>query len=219
MRRADSMSRNMYQKHFPNRARKQAAYDPEDNRFLTVAARPGTHASRARFQTPSEVARDDMSGLVSWLLLFMGVSTLTPCILLPEWRTYQSLNIARQEQQHRLARMEQQVERERRLLDAVRSDPAVLARLARRELGFKSPGEQPVMVAVDPILLSTHDAFTPTPPALPPMLASLASRLPDFDYDAIFCHEQTRLILLTMSIGLIAVAMAMPGRSSGKPRA
>ncbi len=89
------------------------------------------------------------STLVAWLLMFMALSAFAPCVLLPELRTLQSLRVAEQREQHRLASMQSVVDHERRWINAIQADPVVAERLASRELGFTNPGVVTVSVAVD----------------------------------------------------------------------
>jgi len=144
---------------------------------------------------------------VSWLLIFMALGTLAPCILLPEWRTYQMMCMAEQAEQHRLDALAKVVAQERRLHEATRDDPAVLVRLAQRDLGFHQIGGQSVLVPVEPSTEPAESAFIPHPPQMPLMLARAAYRLPDYDYDAVLCNPQLRAVVLAMSLGLIGVGL------------
>ena len=110
--------------------------------------------------------------------------------------------------------MRRVVERERRLLEATRDDPAVIARLAKRELGFRRRGELSVLVSVPQKSVAHETAFTPDPVPLPRSLARLAGYLPDYNYDAVFCDDQTRAIVMAMSVALICLALCLPGRSA-----
>lgn len=143
--------------------------------------------------------------------MFMALAAFAPCVLLPEWRAYQVLRVAEQAEQHRLDSLGRVVDRERSLLEATRDDPAVIARLARRELHFRHPGEYPVLVSVPGQSTSPEEPFTPDPVLPPPALSRAAGYLPDYDYDAIFCDEQTRLVVTAMSVALIGVALWLPG--------
>jgi hypothetical protein len=151
-------------------------------------------------------------GLVFWLMVGMGITAFAPCIILPEWRAYQLLRIAEQEQEHRLACLQRRVEHERRLLDAMRGDPAVVARLAQRDLRFRRQNEQFVMVDVPRAEPELDEPFEPKPVQPHPLVARAAARLPDLDYDRIFCDPQTRPIIMGMSLSLIVLAIILFGR-------
>ncbi len=154
------------------------------------------------------------SGLVSWLLMLMALAAFAPCVLLPEWRAYQAMRVAQQAERHRLDSLKRVVDRERRLLYALQSDPAVITRVAQRELGFHEPGNLPVRVFVTPTSAQRGEPFVPRPVHPPPILARAATHLPDFDYDRIFCDNQPRYVIMAMSVGLIAVALCLPSRRS-----
>ena len=148
-----------------------------------------------------------------WLLTLMGLAAFAPCVVLPEWREYQALDMGAQVEQHRLDVLQRQVDHERRLLDALRSDPAVIARLAQRELGFQRANCRAVLVSSAPVGNAGVDRlFVPKPPKPPASMARLGSWLPDFDYDRVFCDDETRPIVICMSIGLMAVALGLPRR-------
>ena len=151
-------------------------------------------------------------GPVPWLLMMMAVTVLAPCILLPEWRDYEALQLSRQAERHRLEAMQAVVEKERRTLEAIQTDPAVIARMAQRELGFQPSGSTPVPVVADMPAVEVDESFTPEPIPPPAFLARLLSYLPDYDYDAVFCEPRSRLVLVVMCTALIGVALWLPGR-------
>ena len=193
-----------------------------------LLATPMRHPTKATL--PAHPGRGG-SGVVFWLLVLMGLSTFAPCVLLPQWRQYQAVHMVEQVAQHRLDMLNSRVGKERRLLDALRSDPVVVARLAQRDLGFRRPYEQVIPVAVPaastmPSTLGLKHRCTtapcrqpgcsatpcgwrskPLPP--PPMLARALSYLPDYDYDRIFCEADTRSIVMGLSLALITVAFGL----------
>ena len=148
-------------------------------------------------------------GFVYWMLILMGLAAFTPCVVLPEWREYQALRLAEQAERHRLDEMQRVVERERDLLEAMQSDPAVMARLAQRDLHFRRPGDTSVAVSVPLTTVAPEDPFMASPIEPPLALARARSYLPDFNYDQLFCDDRTRLIILVMSVGLIVTAIAL----------
>jgi len=154
-------------------------------------------------------------GFVYWMLLLMGLATFTPCVVLPEWREYQALRMAEQTERHRLDEMQRVVDRERNLLDAMQSDPAVIGRLAQRDLHFHRPGDTSVAVSVPLTATAPQAPFVGKPIEPPVALARARSYLPDFNYDALFCDNRTRPIIMVMSVGLIVTAIALfSGRTS-----
>ena len=153
-------------------------------------------------------------GGLFWLLVLMGLATFAPCVILPQWRQYQALDMAAQVEQHRLDVLQAEVERERRLLQAIRSDPAVIARLAQRELKFQRVNSQAVLVAAPPTSPEPQPPFEPTPPGPPAVVARAVSFLPDYDYDRVFLDDETRPVIMAMSVALIGVAFWLFGRRS-----
>lgn len=160
-------------------------------------------------QTPVH-KREFGNGLVFWILVLMAVGAFTPCVLLPEWRTYQALRTAEQAQQHRLDTLQSVVDRDRRLYEAMRSDPAVIARAAQRTLRFRRPGEVSVLLSAPVPGNPAEEQFVPDAVLAPPLLARGASYLPSYDYDAVFCDDRTRSIVMVMSVTLLIVALCLP---------
>ena len=166
--------------------------------------------SRLRRDTPTP----RNGGVVFWMLMLLAFGAFTPCVLLPEWRQYQTLCREEQVQRHRAEALAEQVEEQHRLLMALRSDPAVVARLAQREYRFRRPGDQvvPVSVVGNVDVSVKARPFVPEPVPLPPPFARAASHLPTYDYDRIFCDDETRPIIMAMSVGLIVLTLWLFGR-------
>ena len=153
------------------------------------------------------------TSVVAWLLLAMAIATFAPCVLLPEWRAYQSVCLAKQEAQFRVDAMRTLLDRERRLIAAIQTDPAVVTRLARREFPYRNPGDEIVTIVLSAEPAHDVHSFKPQPVELPPSLAQAAKHLPDLDYDGLFCDDRTRLPLMAMSIGLVGVGVWLPRRN------
>jgi cell division protein FtsB len=153
------------------------------------------------------------SPLVFWLLTIMGLAVFAPCIVLPEWRAYQGLRLAEQREQFKVDQVREAVADEQRRLEALRSDPAVVARLARREFAFHQPGEAvvtvPVASAPDP-----PKTFVPAPVEPPVLIKRWERFLPRLNYDRLFCDDETRAPLMGMSLSVIAIAFALFRRRS-----
>jgi cell division protein FtsB len=197
---------------------------------------------------PTSNARPGRGGatVVFWLLLAMGLATFAPCVLLPQWRQYQALSVAEQMAQHRLDVLRSRIDKEQRLLDALRSDPAVVARFAQRDLGYRRPYEQVVKVSAATTTAAPSTTFGPwagpiparrdsrsllphgkgfpssngarrdsrtslhmRPMQPPPVIAAVLSYLPDYNYDRVFCADDTRPMLMGLSVALLAVAFVL----------
>ena len=176
---------------------------------------------------PPEHAPPRGGGVVFWLLVLMGLSTLAPCVILPEWRAYQVLSVAQQAEQHRVDTLQCVVDRERRLLEALRSDQSVIDRLAQRELNFQRAGERVVRVSVPPddglrtspgaVNGGCETPFVAQPVRPPRMVERLGSFLPAYHCGHIFCDDETRPILLCMSVALICTAFGLFGTGCTSP--
>jgi hypothetical protein len=159
------------------------------------------------FRIPSD-------GPVFWSLFILGIGTLAPCVLMPEWRRYEELYVAEQTARHQVDLLTRAVEDESRRAEALRSDPMVIVRLAQRDLGLVRADEEPVPVAVAPVSRTAEDPFTPQPPPPPELVKTLASRLPDYDYAGLFTERSSRTPLLVMSISLLVVTFLLFTRSA-----
>lgn len=153
-------------------------------------------------------------GAVFWLLVVMGLGAFALCVLVPEWAQYKALEALEQAARHKLDRLERQVEDQQRLLEAMRSDPAVVARFAQRDLRFRRADERVVRVAAPIPAEPREPTFFPEPVSPPRVVEWVTARLPDCDYEAVFCGEDTRTMLLGMSLGLIGLAVCLFGRRS-----
>ncbi|MFQ5412909.1 MAG: hypothetical protein ACE5E6_00480 [Phycisphaerae bacterium] len=90
--------------------------------------------------------------IVFWLLVVLAMTAFTPCVLLPAWRAYEAAYRAEHAAAHRRAALERLIEREQRTLDAIRTDPAAVARLAKRDLGYRDPREAAMSWPVVPTI-------------------------------------------------------------------
>ncbi len=176
--------------------------------------------------TDESVQRTTSGGFLFWSLSLMAMAAFAPCVILPEWRDYEAVYSAQQTREQDLAAFEQAVHDEQRKLEALQSDPATIARLAQRELSYRRSGERGVAVG-EPFSAGALDfgasAFTDRipgenerglveSPPLPATVSAWIARLPSLDYDALFCDEQTRLIIMTLSLSLIVLAFVLFGR-------
>lgn len=159
--------------------------------------------------TTKPPARDTGRGFVFWMLTIMGVAVLAPCVLLPEWRTYEQILETEAAYQERTDALRADLEREQRLLEALRTDPGVVARLAQRDLGFRRTDERAVEVFALTDDGQPHTATTAAPDATPAWLDRLLAPLPDLDYDRVFCDDESRPALIAMSVMVLATAFTL----------
>lgn len=158
--------------------------------------------------------------IVYWLLVCMGVSSLAMCVLWPEWREHQAIRTAEQVQRRRVESLRRTLRDEHRRLEALQDDPAVIARLARRELNYRGPSDRLVSVMVASTALdvprSLDLSFDGASSAgldgnVQPLSISppFAAFLPQYDYDHLFSDDRCRWILATLSVGLLVVAVIL----------
>ena len=181
--------------------------------------------------TPTVPRKHAPGGFIFWLLLLLGFSTFAPSILLPEWRAYQAICVAEQIEQQRADAMAALVLQKRQALGRLQSDPAVTARLAQRNLRWERVDH--FRLAVAPELaeerIAPFDALDVLPavepagpivvePVNPPdWLMRWLRLLPPYDYDRVFCDEEIRPIIMTMSVALIGLAFVLYGRRTTTP--
>jgi len=162
---------------------------------------------------------DGGRSITFWLLIVLGLCVLTPCVLLPAWREHQAADLRHRMLAQRVEQTELRVAKQRRMLDALHSDPAVITRAAMRELDYTLPGQDFVIVETSPPAHGDTASPPIAPKPLPVALRRLADLLPDLDYDAVFCRSPIRSIMMAMSAGLIAAAFAIfwPRRRLSSP--
>ncbi|RJP34499.1 MAG: hypothetical protein C4547_10765 [Phycisphaerales bacterium] len=147
-----------------------------------------------------------------WGLVLLASLGLVPSLLLPEWRHYQALCMADQIERAQIERLERELARQTRLLEAVRVDPAVVYRLAERDLGIQiEPGSYVSVAPIGPPA-DASPPLTPEPVKPPAWIAAFVSHLPDLDYDAVFCEPQPRRVMIVMSTAVLCVAFVLYGR-------
>lgn len=152
-----------------------------------------------------------------WVLFLMGTATLAPCLIVPHWQDYKAIKLAEQLERYALGQVHEQIAREERNLEALRTDPAVVARVAQRELAYSRPGEQVVRLAVAPASATDY-----TPPVLeevrpPAAVARVLGWLPSTDLVAVYGDSSSRAMIQWLSVGLMGGALVLfrPRRGAG----
>jgi hypothetical protein len=204
-----------------SRDRVESSGDPGDKMAMASGGCMEMSAARAFSGTttdsPDRVIRRytwRADGFMFWLLTGLGFALMVPCVLVPEWTAYERTAVAEQYQRYRAERLRTAVDRERRLLEAVRSDPAVVARLAQRDLGLYRRDERAVLVGVGSVDEETAEGFVPRPVRPPAIVERIARRWPA-DLTGVFCDNGTRGTIMALSTGLMVVAFALFGRKRG----
>ncbi len=167
-------------------------------------------ASRRVERRPPEqvdgIAKETPSPVMFWVLLGLAAAAFAPCCLVPVWRDYQAIRMAEQLEEGEVERLSTHVDRQRRHLDALRTDPAVVARTAQRDLGFRRPDESFVLV---------QSGAQPAPAATIPKPSPLDTQQATFvhaplpQYASIFINPVTRNALMGLSAGLVIAAFVL----------
>ncbi len=151
-----------------------------------------------------------------WLLCGLSFAILVPCVLVPEWKGLEKALIAEQYQAFKVAQLRKEVERETRLVEAIRSDPAVVTRLAQRDLGLYRRDERAILVGLSPVVPLDSALFVPKP-LTPPGFIDQVSRLFELVVPMEFFSEpQTRTALMALATGLLVVAFTLFARRKGR---
>lgn len=151
----------------------------------------------------------DGGSIMFWVLVGIAAAVFAPCVLLPAWRDYQALQYAEQVEQAGVEQARAELEQQKRNLAALQNDPSAIIRVARRELRYRDPEE----IAI-PVSIGAESQEEPAPVILKPVeppssVAWVIDKLPEADYDRLFCAGPTRTILMCLSGGLVLSAFAI----------
>ncbi|MCH7720879.1 MAG: hypothetical protein IH988_07795 [Planctomycetes bacterium] len=178
------------------------------------------HSSSLRNPAPQSVRSATRSSAGFWFLIVLASLGFAPCILVPAWGDYAQVVGERNRERLHTEQMQVDVMQLRRTLARIDADPAVTARLSRRELAYRTPGDIIIPVGYgsgseamrsDPLIHAT-----PSPVPVPGWLAPVIDCLPDLDYAAVFGHEPTRRMLMCLSAGPLVAAFVLFGWGSGR---
>jgi hypothetical protein len=184
----------------------------EQNQSIPDPSQPATAGERSAEPPPS--------GLMFWVLIGLAAVAFIPCIVLPIWRDYQAAVLEARLEEQKVAVLQADVDRQRRVLEAIRTAPAVSVRLAQRELGYRQPGQQHVLVAGEvPSALEGEPIVQPVSATVEPPepIARLVAPLPEMRYDQVFCEPPTRTVIMLLSGGLMVAAFVLYPRQGGPP--
>ncbi len=146
--------------------------------------------------------------LLFWSLVSVAVVLFAACALLPEWRETQEYAAQRDVMQVRVDEVRGRVERQERTLDALRTDPLVIQRVAERELRFAHPGEELLFMPPQPqaVVKEGLRAAERDPEPAPYLPSALAVRLPGGSWVKVFYDSPDREVCLTMAAVLFVTA-------------
>jgi hypothetical protein len=150
------------------------------------------------------------SGLMFWVLIGLAAVGFVPCIVLPVWREHQAAMLEARIEEQKVAAMRADLEQQRRTLEAIRTDPAVSSRQAQRELAYQRPGQQQIPIHGE-VPAANAPLVQPVVslPQPPEPIARVVERLPDLEYDGVFCNRFARSVIMLLSAGLVVAAFAL----------
>ncbi|MHC5108836.1 MAG: hypothetical protein ACYTHJ_03040 [Planctomycetota bacterium] len=169
----------------------------------------GKKSGSSGYKMPTGPPPGHGASLVYLFLVGMGLVTLAPSVLLPEWRKYEALDQEVQAQQYKLDLITREIDEQKRILEAIKTDPAVFRRLAQRELNLFPEGTRAIRVNAQPAGDAGDSGFVPKPTVPPAFFARLSVFLPNLNYDIIFCDQRVRPYIMALSIGMVMVAFAV----------
>lgn len=169
---------------------------------IQYAEQPPTPHRATRSRRDARTSR-----AVYWLLVCMGLGVLAPTLWLPEWRRYQGMIALEQVAEQRTDELTAWVAGERKRLEALTTDPAVVVRIAEREFGARPPGERWVQVFHEPPPLARQASLFRRPDPSP--APATRSSWPDLLLDTIFCDPRLRPVLIGLSTAVLAIALAL----------
>ncbi len=156
-----------------------------------------------------------------WVLVGMAAIVFAPCVLIPIWLETEALVRTEASIAAHNARLQEHISEQRRLIDALRSDPLVNERIARRDLRFRRPGEevQPVADAPMPDVPRVDvnlppDASAVTPDPQPSAVVRWSRRwLPNLPWVDLFGRPPNRTYFLVMAGVLVVAAFVLFGHA------
>ncbi len=156
------------------------------------------------------------SPFVAWILILSGVATLVPTLLLPVWRDLQADQFVERFETAETESFRKLLQNKKRHMVALRTDPAVVSRVARREF-YVQTDERVVLVDAARVA-PVADAVVISPPSTPAFIVWMLEWSPvqvENSVFKVFCDATARPILIGLSVSLIAVSLFLfPTRRS-----
>lgn len=156
--------------------------------------------------------RDDRpppSALMFWLLALLATAVFVPCVLAPVWSDYKAMALAERLEARETIRLQAEIERLGLHLQALQNDPAVIARVAQRDLGYSRAGLSVVPLDSVPVIETRAGLEPILPIEPPPAVASFLEWVPFTRRAQLFNDPASRAILMCLSGGLLAAAFTL----------
>lgn len=169
-------------------------------------------------QAPSAAGDAWFTSALFWCMMLTGGAGVAACLILPAWLEHRG---ALEVHRAALADYEKLAQRLRAIdlqIEHLRTDDAYLQRIVRREYGISPPGVVTLPGAeADPPVIPM-EAPTPAPPR--PLLERLSSQVDAlvqrYPLMSMFVLDQTRPLVLAISLGFMAGAMLVIRPRAGR---
>jgi cell division protein FtsB len=160
--------------------------------------------------------------IMFWVLAGMAFALFAPAVLLPLWEESQEIHAHEQKMAAAVAQLEAQRDRNATRIEALKDDPLVIERIARRELNYKPEGEQVARYSSRELAaLQVREppqvpAAEPTGPLPAAWVHRVQAWMPAWPYHKLFVEMPNRMLMLLMAGGLLVTAFVLYGPKSGK---
>lgn len=155
--------------------------------------------------------------IMFWVLASMAFALFAPSVLLPLWEESLEIRAYEQKMASEVAQLREQRDRNAARIEALKEDPLVIERIARRELNYRPENEQitqwsshelsSLPVRVPPDLIEKE-----TPGLLPAAWVNrVQAWLPAWPYRKLFVEMPNRMLMLMMAGGLLVTAFVLYG--------
>lgn len=162
-------------------------------------------------------ARQPVShAIMFYLLSTVALLIFAPCVIVPIWRDVQKLGETERALRALVLQLQDQMEKNKIRIDALKNDPLVIERVARRELNRTSADEQHVRWSAAELaalrLNIPHDLYDKPelpPLSVPPWVESAKKWLPAWAWPEMFAKSPNREFLLVMAGCLLLTAFVL----------
>lgn len=154
--------------------------------------------------------------IMFYLLSTAALLIFAPCVLVPIWQDVQKLTEAERSLRAMVIDLQAQIEKNNVRIDALKNDPLVIERVARRELNRKAENEQQIRWNAAELaalrLNIPHELYSKPelpPAAMPPWVESAKKWLPAWAWPELFAKSPNRQFLLVMAGALLLTAFVL----------
>ncbi len=151
-----------------------------------------------------------------WLLSGMALAVAVPCLLVPPMDDLRELRKIETQAQQRVDDLKDQLTRQKDYNEALRRDPLLNARLAQRELGYRSPGA--LWYVHSSAAGSSQSAVASHPVASSgTSLPVWMDRIYPHQWAALYQDSRNRSLILLMSFTVVVCSLLLYRARSPRP--